>query len=127
MTEAWMVRSSERQELLETLKQKAMDLEEPPRRLARYDLARTCLAFLEDETAKPTESQAATFFFTEALPAITSFARAKEERDIIVCELLTWVVGSVTARFRGDLTHKEIVAPKTIFHATSAMEEVEGE
>jgi len=126
MNDAWMVREAERQALLETLKQQVMEKEqEYGRREFDYDLAHECLYFLKSETRVGRIATYGTRYLEQvALPLINEFARAKEERDMIVCELLTWLTQTITSRFRSDLTHKEIMDPKVIFHADSATTQI---
>ncbi len=124
MNDAWIVRDFERQELVERFKSRVIEIEEPPLRHFNYDLARACLKFLQDETTRPAESQADTFFFREFIPTVSEFARAKEERDVLVGTLLQWLVASITGRFQGNLTHKEIMDPRTIFRAESATTQI---
>lgn len=119
-----MVREAARQALLEKLKREVMEQEEKHGRGFDYALAHTCLNFLQDETTKPNETPESQFFFRRALPQISTFSRAKEERDVLVTRLLDWLIESITGRFRSDLTHKEIMWPQTIFHAPSAASEV---
>ena len=126
MNDAWMVRASERQELLEKLKREVMEKEEEyGRREFDYDLAHVCLHFFQSEDRIGRVATYATRYFEQvALPAITEFARATEECDVLVCDLLAWLTESITIRFRSDLTHKEIMEPKVIFHADTATTQI---
>jgi len=129
MNDAWMVRGSERQNLLESLKREVMEKEnneEPGRHVFQYDLAHVLLQFLlnEEMVGCLTESIGNTYFQCNVLPKTSGFARAKEERDVIICELLTWLVTSITSRFHSNLLHREIMDPQTIFRAPSATTQI---
>lgn len=126
MNDAWMVRAGERQALLDILKRQVMEKEdEHGKREFDYDLAHECLYFLKSEMRVGRVATYGTRYLEDvALPLINEFARAKEERDMIVCELLTWLTQSITSRFQSDLTHKEITDPKVIFHAESATAQI---
>ena len=129
MDQAWMIRSSQRQMLIETLKHRVMDAESEREGRIDYDLAKVCLAFLEnghDASRIPSNvnSDSWELFHGKILPAIERFARAVEERDALVCDLLKWLTESVTREFVKALTEKEIAEPRTIFHAETATTEM---
>lgn len=124
MSDAWMVRGSERQELLEKLKQRVMEIEESPLSSFNYELVEVCLAFLKDETITPSEGEADQFFFNDVLSAISEFSRAEEECKVMICDFLQWLIESIISRFRSDLLRKEVAEPQTIFHASSATEQI---
>jgi len=124
MSDAWMVRESERQEFLETLKRRVIDIDKWPYQDVCYSLARICLNFLQDETTEPADTIPDNLFFTEFLPAMSNFSRAEEERSILIIDLLSWLVKSIAIRYRSALTHKEMRDPHTIFHADSATTDI---
>ncbi len=129
MDQAWMVRSSQRQMLLETLKHRVMDAESKRERRIDYDLAKICLAFLENGSDVSRIPSNVSFdswelFHGKILPAIENFSRAVEERDVLVCNLLEWLTGSVTRDSLAALTRKEVAEPRTIFHAETATTEI---
>lgn len=129
MDQAWMIRSSQRQMLLETLKHRIMNAEEKRELRIDYDLAKICLVFLEFggtmlRTPPNVGFDSWELFHETLLPSIEKFARAVEERDAMISDLLEWLIGSVTRDPRATLVRKEIAEPQTIFRAETATTEV---
>lgn len=128
MDPAWMVRSSERQALLESLQKMTEEYEEERGFRIDYDLSRMCLAFLEHSESPRIPRDASIdswdFFQGKIVPACNAFARATEERDVLVCDFYQWLTESVTRDFRAALSRKEIADPQTMFHAASAAAEI---
>ena len=63
--------------------------------------------------------------FNEILPKIDSFARAPEEANVLVADLLKKIISWALSSFYAELTHLENINSQLIFHAESAMAEVE--
>ncbi len=125
MAEAWQVRSIERQDMLESLKSKVMELEDVHGRQFDFVLVMILLDFMQDEVREGGDDFPEGRFLDETLESLQLFARAKEERDVILCSLISWLVGSITGRFQSDLSAAEMKDPHKLFHADSAMSDVE--
>jgi hypothetical protein len=115
MDDALMVRSGERQRLLETLKQMVLECEDGQERFRSF-LVLECLARLEK---KQVDTPVDWFFTLEVAPLISEFARSDKERLAIISDLLVWVVGSIAQRFSNDLAIEEFDGPESIFRALS--------
>ncbi len=129
MDPAWMIRSNQRQMLIETLRHRIMDAEDKRGLRIDYDLAKICLIFLEnggDVSRIPSNVSFDSWeiFSEKILPMIEKFARAVEERDALVCDLLKWLTESVMRDSITALMKREIAEPKTIFHAETATTEI---
>ena len=128
MTDAWMVRSIQRNSLLSEMHTKVIRLEDKcdDRRSVQRKLIEVCMNFLSGETTQVDKADSTeNLFFQDLLPGIKDFSRAEEETNVLVSELLVWLIGSFTQEFRAALMAKEIHDPKTIFHASSATENVQ--
>lgn len=125
---AWMVRSGERQKLLESLKKMTREHAEKRGRRMDFDLSRICLTYIEHhgETHVPhnVSTDAWKFFYETIMLAVEEFARAHEERDAMICDFYEWLTQSVTREYHAALTRKEIAHPRIIFHASSGAQEI---
>ena len=149
MTEAWAVREWERQELREKLKRLAYRMydeiddarEESPEepgtgfRCWLLELAQTILIHLggwgsmgsnvvpglPGEAATPAER----FFNEKIRPEVEAFGRTLSEQAFCYAKLLDEFVGAAVGRFHSELLVDEQTHPDRVFHASSAMEEVD--
>lgn len=136
--QAWMVRGSQRQTLLEEIRTKLFRLEDDiPRPCVDYYMTHRLLDLLERRnpdwsvpddkppTVSETDERLGEFFDKEILRKITEFARAEEEANLLFAELLGKIVDSLRNVFYGPLQRKEMEDPETIFRARSATDEIE--
>ena len=124
MNDAWMVRSGERQRLLEDLRHKAFRLDENTGVDIDHALASVALAWLDNSDLKSGKTFAEEFFFGIVLPSISEFSRANEEKYSLVADFLEMTLKSFSLRFHSAFSRKEFLDPRTIFHAASAMSQI---
>lgn len=127
MSDAWMVRSIQRQKLLNEAQTEIIRLEDEcdnPKEIQRK-LIQLCISFLSrEELSVDNEDPVESLFIMDLLPGIREFSRASEETMFLVGELLSWLVSSFTREFYGALTAKEISDPKKMFLADSATSDI---
>ncbi len=127
MIEAWSLRSIQRQKLLEELMHDIYEAEEKGSfKLLR--LAQVIIRRLDGVGPENTDfigDIPAEFFFERILPKIKSFVRAEEEANFLVAELLQRVLKSALVSVHSALSSLEIHNPQLIFHASSAMTEMD--
>lgn len=128
MTQAWQKRALERQEFLKKLLDEFYDEaeQEQVQSMPPFWLAFLILDYLSWRARGSYGHVQGTGKerFERVLEEISLFARADEERDALLAELLGSLVGAIEADFSGMLRTKEIVDPRTIFRASSATNEV---
>jgi hypothetical protein len=139
MTEAWVKRGAERQELLRELMQKVHNIEEAApgenmhggeRIEFELDLIQAIAANLkqkvhpQDLPAVDTDIASSFFFRDDILSRVRGFSRAEEESDWLFLELMNKLMESVGFYFHNRLMKLEHSNPQQIFRAPSAMAEV---
>lgn len=131
MTEAWVKRSIERQDLLGILKRAVMEEEEETHNRLPYQFAmcRAIMQYLAErddvEPGSNTEMVARQFFLTKVLPAIEEFARTPEEKMALVTELFKWECESISRHFEQPLRTQEAIEPEKVFDGHQTMDEVD--
>jgi len=127
MIEAWSLRSLQRQKLLEELMHDVYEAEEKGscKLLWLAQVIIRCLEGAGPENFDFIANIPAQLFFEHILPKIKSFVRANEESDFLLAELLKEVLGSALVPVYSALSSLEIHNSQLIFHAESAMTEVE--
>ena len=127
MTDAWMVRSIQRQKLLNEAQTEIIRLEDEcdnPKEIQRK-LIQLCISFLSgEELSVDNKNPVESLFLMDLLPGIKEFSRANEETMFLIGELLSWLISSFTREFYGALTAKEISDPKKMFLADSATSDI---
>jgi len=128
VTEAWIVRDMERQELRQKLMREAEAWEETEENRGRFllRLAEAIAALLvhKSEMRVP-PTRASAFLFGKVTPEIESFARSEAEYWAILAMFLEKdVLPSALSSYYAELQRQEIEEPEVIFRAPSAMSEV---
>jgi hypothetical protein len=140
MTEAWMKREGERQDLRKEFKRALMDLEEEmeleeegERQKFYFHLVVIMMKYLLENADEPPfrtdmsahEKGATVAFYRMILPKVKKFARVKSEGQVIIGELITWGMETILRPFHSALLREEIHYPQEVFHASGAMARVE--
>ncbi len=127
--EAWQVRESQRQELIEGFVRASYQREtEVGDKTFHLGLASVIVKYLKDRQkgiARPeVRLDHCGIFFGAALIAFKNFARTEVEKDVLIVQFLEKVLVTGLNPFRTALTSQEIHEPEKIFHAPSAMSEI---
>lgn len=127
MIEAWMLREIQRQGLLEKVMREVYEAEEKGtfKLLWLVEIIIKYFDGMRPENTSFTANVPAQFFFERILPEIKSFARADEEANFLVAELLQKVLKSALMPIHSAKMALEMNNPQLIFNAPSAMTEVE--
>ncbi len=133
MTEAWMKRGLERQNLLDDIKRQIMDEEEESHNRITVQVP-TIVGLLchlantdgvgFEELHDAQDSPAWGWFCETILPQVVNFARSKQEELALLAEILMWETTSVVNRYRQELNSQEIHEPDKVFGTSSAMDVV---
>lgn len=145
MSEAFMVRGSERQRFLESVKRTIMDKEDAledqfefsQENLSPYyeTLSKVLMAYLihgedweifEFRVLSKFRAWVRDFVREAILPSVAEFSRVEEERKALLASLLEWTVGVITKNSHSALLRKEMMDPQSVFRAESAMTKIEG-
>lgn len=152
MSEAYMVRGGERQELLREIQRKLrLKIDDFDRQIDEvYLLIVSQLVMILSDWSKGAASSLSlegdalptwngwrmatcmsnvcddlvNLWLAEARDAIMSFARSEAEQRELVARLTRELLNSATNRFGNDLRRDELDHPSIIFHAPSAMSDV---
>lgn len=127
--EAWQVRGSQRQDLIEELIQASYREEaELDDKSFHLGLASVIAEYLQDrrnEIAKPDiRPDHFGFFFGAVLATIENFARTEVEKDALVAQFMEKMMAAGLSPFQAALLEQEMHEPEKIFHAPSAMSEI---
>ncbi len=137
MTEAWRVRSIERQQLLGVLMREVYRFEDeyPGHKMfkASWWLTDLIAKYLCSEPDLKQivkfktvgQNGAQVLFENSFLPKIKSFARSEIEANYLLAELSKKILHSASTPIYSALMHLEIIDPQLIFHASSAMAPME--
>jgi hypothetical protein len=129
MRKAWMVRSVEREALLESLQEKTGIF----KRASLDDLFMEklmfafCEIFLGNSNTlmiMPFEEKTREFLRVMILPEIAKFARCEEERRFLILEFFGWLVREMRQRYVAELTNFSNSNPQTVFRAVKASADV---
>lgn len=138
MPQAWQMRGIERQNLLEKIKREILEKEESWKcsriegwaMLLHYLHRKLVGAFYVATSSDypynvPFELKQV---FLDAVLGITQqidkFKRCNEEGEALIAELFEWVAKEITHPYHRALQQKEFDDPKTVFGATSAVDDV---
>jgi hypothetical protein len=135
MVEAWGLRSLERQRLMEKLIRIISKLEDEEGEAILFGVVQVLVECLQAKKEKlyndfllakaiAVHGELYNVVFNELLPKIDSFARAPEEADVMVADLLKKILDMALSSVYAELSHIEIMNPRLIFHA-DAMADVE--
>ena len=134
MSEAWMKRSWERQQLIEEITSLSYRKEDDIGDVAYHlGMASAIIEYLKrrqrgEENPKirlSKEESHCELFFGGALERISQLARSEVEKDVLLVQFLEKMIGTGVSRFYGELLRQEIMEPEKIFQAPSAMTESE--
>ncbi len=139
MSDAWMKRGAERQELLELLKRLIIKQEDKVHdsQVARHATNTVLMEHLALKSGVALIFMSTTSEVTVArrnmqqlfqdmiLPQIKDFAKAEEEENALIAELYTWSSVSIAAHFKGALMTAEIREPETFFDGKQATDPVD--
>jgi len=134
MSEAWMKRGWERQQLIKEMMSSSYRKQDDIGDVAYHlGVALAVIEYLKrrqrgEENPKvrfSKEESHCELFFGGALERISQFARSEVERDALLVQFLKKMINTGVSRFRGELSREEIMEPEKIFHAPSAMAEAE--
>ncbi|MDP2637390.1 MAG: hypothetical protein Q8P03_02135 [bacterium] len=136
-TEAWVKRDGERQGLLQELVRRVYAREDELKvhevARFRFGLLFVLLANLRTiRTGSPFSVLGhhnfvleTVFFGEEIMPRVKEFSRAEEETQALLASFFSQLFESEKIHFQSKLSRLEIADPRMIFHAPSAMAEVE--
>ncbi len=130
MPEAWQVRESERQQLIEELVRGVHDWADELCDPSFYlEVVSVMIGYLQDRqkgVSNPwvDRKRAPGSFFSSVLPSITKFARTEAEGDVLVATFLEKVLASGLSPFRSELQKQEMLTPEKIFNTPSAIAEM---
>jgi len=134
MSEAWMKRSGERQRLIEKFVQSSYRKEDDIGDISYYlGVASAVVEYLKrrqqgeqnPEVKLSKEKSHCELFFKGVLERVSQFARSEAERDVLLVQFLKKMIDAGVGRFYGELSRQEMMESEKIFHAPSAMAEVE--
>ena len=129
MSEAWMVRGIQRQRLIEDLIRKVYDEEDKrldkDKIFKREDFLFSFVSLIGGYLSNENEEETASFFLESILPSVKKFSRSDSEAKALLSTLLEKVLSSATQSFHQALHREEFENPQQIFHAPSAMAEVD--
>lgn len=140
MSEAWVVRESERQTLLENLMRAAFEKEREAINGSSWFFLLLSAAIIRHllSRRRPGRGSALSsltagwlflesvlkFFTQEVLPKIQEFSRTESEADALLVRFLERILQSGLTPFPAALMREEIFNPQEIFLAPSAMSEM---
>lgn len=132
MTEAWMRRGAERQDLLEKIKRDVLDEQAETHQYERSKFAfnAALLEYLSEQNGNGPPTQAADtperrYLRERVLPAIAKFARTPIEARALVAELYLWHCETIAKRFKAELQSEGARDPEKVFGGRRAMDEVD--
>ena len=133
MTEAWMIRSGERQRFLETLEKNFYDMADnknpsgkstdPFYLLAARKIIEELAEHLRNRLDVK-QGNAVDLFLMNAYKEVAAFARSPEEENALLARFVEELFKTGVSSFQRALSEQERINPELIFHAPSAMTKV---
>jgi hypothetical protein len=139
MPEAWMVKGAERQQALESIKQKIVDLEgDVSKEHICGTLVLLIMSHLGSKLRREGDLQEVLgsvdynkaqvpyrLFYAEIIPIVEASSAHREEQNVLLCRVLEFAQSSFTSGFYCKLQRAEIHDPHRIYDGHGPMDEVE--